>query len=104
MPQTLYLQLDNFARGNTNQYVITILSILTSHKDFQEAYVGTMLVGHTRKGIDGYFSFVSKQLKTNNAFIMANVMKTSMDSEYVSYMPELIQEVAHFQFVQYMIS
>jgi len=97
LPRKLYLQLDNSARDNKNQYIMAFLSLLTARKVFQEIQVGFLLVGHTHEDIDGYFSYLSKQLKTTNTFVLSDLMKTFMESQFLSFIPELIQEVADFK-------
>ena len=63
LPKKLYLQLDNCAGTNKNQFVMAYLSLLTARKVFKEIQVGFLMVGHTHEDIDAYFSYLSKKLK-----------------------------------------
>lgn len=59
--------------------------------------MGFLLVGHTHEDIDAYFSHLSKTLKNRNTFVVADLMKSFMESQEMSFMPEFIQEVADFK-------
>ena len=80
LPKYLYLQLDNSAKDNKNQYLMAFLSLLTTRGVFKEIQVGFLLVGHTHEDIDAYFSHLSKALKSKNTFVLADLMKTFMHS------------------------
>ena len=97
LPKNLYLQLDNSAKDNKNQYLMAFLSLLTARGVFREIQVGFLLVGHTHEDIDAYFSHLSKSLKSKNTFVVADLMKAFMESQELSFLPEFIQEVADFK-------
>lgn len=40
----------------------------------QEIHVGFLLVGHIHEDVDGYFSYLSKQLKTITTFVHVNLI------------------------------
>ena len=84
----LYLQLDNTARENKNQYVMAFLAYLVQAGIFSEVsiakiniiksmnsillyfqiYLSFLMVGHTHEDIDQVFSRVSSYLKKNSAY------------------------------------
>jgi hypothetical protein len=97
LPKRLYLQLDNSAKDNKNQFVFAFLSLLTARKVFVEIQVGFLMVGHTHEDIDGYFSYVSNVLRRSNTFVLADLMKHFMESQKLSFMPHVVQEVADFK-------
>jgi hypothetical protein len=93
----LYLQLDNSAKDNKNQFLMGFLSMLTYRRVFKEIQAGFLLVGHTHEDIDAYFSHLSKTLKSQNTYIVADLMLAFMKSQELSFMPEFVQEVADFK-------
>ena len=97
LPGKLYLQLDNSAKDNKNQFVMAFLSMLTYRRMFKEIQVGFLLVGHTYEDIDAYFSHLSKTLKSQNTYIVADLMMSFMKSQDLSFIPEFVQEVADFK-------
>ena len=56
-----------------------------------------MLVDHTHEDIDGYFSYVSNILRRSNTFVLDDLMKHFMESQKLSFMPHVVQEVADFK-------
>ena len=76
---------------------MAFLSLLTARGIFKEIQVGFLLVGHFHEDIDAYFSHLSKALKSKNTFVLADLMKMFMHSQELSFMPEVIQEVADFK-------
>ena len=98
LPKKLFLQLDNSAKDNKNQYIMAFCSLLTAKKVFKEVTVGFLIVGHTHEDIDAHFSYLSKLLKMKNTYILADLMKAFMDSQKTTaFIPELVQEVADFK-------
>ena len=97
LPKNLYLQLDNSAKDNKNQYLMAFLSVLTARGVFKEIQVGFLLVRHTHEDIDAYFSHLSKALKSKNTFVVADLMKAFMESQELSFLSEFIQEVGDFK-------
>ena len=101
LPERLYLQLDNSAKDNKNQFLMAFLSMLIYGGVFKEIQVGFLLVGHTHEDIDAYFSHLSKTLKATNTYVVADLMKTFMKLQDMRFMPEFVQEVADFiSFIQ----
>ena len=97
----LFLQLDNSANDNKNQYLMAFLSLLTTRGVFKEIHVGFLVVGHTHEDIDAYFSHLSIELKRSSTYVMADLMRAFMKSQKLSFLPEVIQEVVDFKsFVQ----
>ncbi len=47
---------------------------------FEEVKLGFLLVGHTHEDIDGCFGYLSKQLREENNYILANLMRAFMIS------------------------
>jgi hypothetical protein len=90
LPPNLYLQLDNSAKDNKNQYLMAFLSLLTARGVFKEIQVGFLLVGHTHEDIDAYFSHLSKTLKTRNTYCLADLMKAFMESQKLSFIPKVV--------------
>jgi hypothetical protein len=80
LPRNLYLQLDNCAKDNKNQSLMAFISMLIHCGVFKEIQVGFLLVGHIHEDIDAYFSHLSKTLKYKNTFIMADLIKSFMES------------------------
>ena len=80
LPKKVFLQLDNYAKDNKNQYVMAFCSLLTARRIFKEVTIGFLVVGHTHKDIDVHFSYLSKLLKMKNTYVLADLMKAFMDS------------------------
>ena len=58
-------------------------------------------MGHTHEDIDAYFSHLSKTLKNQNTYIVADLMMSFMQSQDLGFMPEFVEEVANIKsFVQ----
>ena len=101
LSRNLYLQLDNCAKDNKNQFLMAFMSMLTHGGVFKEIQVGFLLVGHTHEDIDAYFSHFSKTLKNRNIVVVADLMKSFMESQKMSFIPKFVQEVANFKsFIQ----
>lgn len=76
---------------------MAFLSLLIARKVFEEINVSFLLMDHTQEDIDGYFSYLSKQPKTTNTFVLSNLMKMLLESQFLSFIPELIHEVVDFK-------
>ena len=101
LPKKLFLQLDNSVKDNKNQYVMAFYLLLTARRIFKEVTVGFLIVGHTHEDSDAQFSYLSKLLKMKNTYILSDLMKEFMDSQKMTtFIPELVQEVADFKFLQ----
>lgn len=46
---------------------------------------------------DAYFSHLSKTLKSQHTYIVADLIRAFMESQNLSFMPEFIQEVVDFK-------
>jgi hypothetical protein len=90
LPRNLYLQLDNCAKDNKNQFLMAFMSMFRHRGVFKEIQVGFLLVGHTHEDIDAYFSHLSKTLKNRNTFVVADLMKSFMESQEMSFIPEFV--------------
>ena len=98
LSKKLFLQLDNSAKDNKNQYVMAFCSLLTVKRVFKELTIGFLIVDHTYKDIDAHFSYLSKLLKMKNTYILADLMKAFMDSqETTAFTSEVVQEVVDFK-------
>jgi len=67
LPSTLYVQMDNCARENKNQWVLAYLSWLVQRGVFQEIHLSFLPVGHTHEDIDQLFSRLAVYLRGHNA-------------------------------------
>ncbi len=83
----LLLEMDNCVKDNKNHDLMVFLSLLTAQKVFKKVQLGFLIVGHTRENIDGSFGYLLKRLKEQNNYIMANLMKTFMFSQYFRFIP-----------------
>ena len=58
-------------------------------------------MGHTDEDIYAYFSHLSKTLKSQNTYVVADLMMSFMQSQDLDFMPNFVQDVADFKsFVQ----
>jgi hypothetical protein len=72
--------------------------LLTARGIFKEVTVGFLVVGHTHEDIDAYYNYLSKLLKQNSTYVLADLMKAFMDLQKSAvFIPELVQEVAYFK-------
>jgi hypothetical protein len=81
LPINLLLQMNNHVKDNENHYLLAFFSLLTTREVFKELKFGFLVVGHTHEDIDNYFGYVSKNLKEQNNYILANLMKAFMVSQ-----------------------
>jgi hypothetical protein len=63
---------------------------------FEKVKLGFLVVGHTHEDIDGCFGCLSKKLREENNYILANLMKVFMTSQERSFIPQLIQGGSRF--------
>ena len=99
LPPILYIQMDNCARENKNQYVLGVLGYLLHLKIFEHVYISFLPVGHTHEDVDQMFSCFSRYLKTHDAITpreLAKVIKDSYTYKQTKLNPivEWIHEVA----------
>ncbi len=72
--------MDNCIKDNKNQCLLAFLSLLIVKDVFEEVKLGFLVVGHTHEDIDGYFGYLSKKLREENSYILANLLRTFMIS------------------------
>jgi CO dehydrogenase nickel-insertion accessory protein CooC1 len=70
--------MDDCVKENINRYLLVFLSLLMAKEMFEEVKLGFLVVGHTHENIDGCFGYLSKKLKKQNNYILANLMKAFM--------------------------
>ena len=74
LPPVLYLQLDNTARENKNNLLMTYLNYLVAKRVFKKIKVGFLLVGHTHDNIDQMFSHFLQRLNRQSATIIEKLI------------------------------
>ena len=52
---------------------------------------------YTHEDIDAYFSHLSKTLKSQNTYIVADLIMSFMQSQDLGFILEIVQEVAGFK-------
>lgn len=90
LAKNLYLQLENSTKDNKHKYLMAFLSLLTTHYVFKKIMVRFLLVGHMHEDIDAYFSLWSHWRRLIYTFVFVDLMKSFMDSQEMSFMPEFI--------------
>jgi hypothetical protein len=55
--------------------------LLTTEEVFEEVQLGFLVIGHTHEDIDESFGHLSKKLRKQINYVMANLMKTFMFSQ-----------------------
>jgi beta-lactamase superfamily II metal-dependent hydrolase len=58
---------------------------------FEEVQLGFLVVSHTHEDIDGSFSYLLKNLKYQNNYVLVDLMKAFMVSQERSFILQLIQ-------------
>jgi len=61
-------------KDNKNRYLLAFLSLLTTREVFEEVKLRFLMVGHVDENIDGCFGYLSKKLRKQNIYILANLM------------------------------
>jgi hypothetical protein len=64
---------------------------------FEEVKFRFLMVGHTHGDVDGRFGYLSKKLKEQNNYILADLMKVFMVSQERHFILKLIQEIPYFK-------
>jgi len=95
----LVLHMDNCVKDNKNPHMLVFLSLLTACKFFEKIQLGFLVVGHTHEVIDKSFKYLSKKLREQNNYVMANLMKGFMFSQNRQFILQLIQEFFYFKWV-----
>jgi hypothetical protein len=78
LPRKPFLQMDNCVKDNKNSHLLACLSLLTTCEVFKEVQLGFLVVGHIHEDIDKSFGYLSKKLKEQNNYVIADLMKTFM--------------------------
>jgi len=76
LPRKLLHQMDYCVKDNKNRYLLAFLSFLTARDVFKEVQLGFLVVGHTHEDIDGCFGYLSKKLREQSNYCLADFMKT----------------------------
>jgi hypothetical protein len=90
LPWKLLFQMDNCMKDNKNRYLLAFLSLLIARDVYEEVWLGFLVVGHTHEDIDGCFGYLSKKLRKQSNYCMANLMKVFMVSYEQPFIPQLI--------------
>jgi hypothetical protein len=93
----LLLQTDNSVKNNKNRHLLAFLALLTTRKVFKEVQFEFLIVGHTYEDIDKSFGYFSKKLGEQNNYVMVDLMKAFMFSQYYPFILQLIQEIPDFK-------
>ncbi len=80
LSRNLLLQINNCVETNKNLHLLVFLLLLTTKDVFEEVKLGFFIIGHTHEDIDGSFGYLSKKLKEENNYILANLMTVFMIS------------------------
>ncbi len=80
------------------------MSITKDEKEmFEEVQLGFLIVGHTYEDIHNCFGYLSKKLKDQNNYILADVMKAFMVSQKQPFILQLIREILDFNCGLYVV-
>lgn len=97
LPWKLLLQMDNCIKDNKNYLLLGFLSLLTTREVFKEVQLRFFVVGHTHESIDGSFGYLSKKLREQNNYVMADLMKVFMLSQDRCFILQLIKKLPNFK-------
>jgi len=64
---------------------------------FEEVKLEFLVVAHTHEDIDGCFGYLSKKLRKQNSYVLADLMKAFMVSQEQPFIPQLIKEIPYFK-------
>jgi hypothetical protein len=78
LPQKLLFQMDNSVKDKKIKYLLAFLSLLIARDVFEEVWLGFLVVGHTHEDIDGCFGYLSKKLKEQSNYYLADLTKAFM--------------------------
>ncbi len=59
----LLFQMYNYVKNNKNRHLLAFLSLLITHKVFEEVQLGFFVIMHTPEDIDGSFGYLLKKLR-----------------------------------------
>jgi hypothetical protein len=75
------------ALDNKNKYFLAFLSFLIAGDVFEEVQLGFFVMGHTHENIDGCFGYLSKKVKEQSNYYLANLMKAFMVYQEQPFIP-----------------
>jgi hypothetical protein len=64
---------------------------------FEEVKLEFLVVAHKHEDIDGCFGYLSKKLRKQNSYVLADLMKAFMVSQEQPFIPQLIKEIPYFK-------
>ncbi|XP_067660460.1 uncharacterized protein [Haliotis asinina] len=67
LPETLYLQADNWPKDNKNKTLLYFLALLVKLKIFKKVKLSFLMVGHTHEDVDQLFSVFARELRQRRA-------------------------------------
>jgi hypothetical protein len=89
--------MNNYVKDNKNCHLLAFLSLLMARDVFEEVKLGIIVVGHTHEDIDGCFGYLSKTLKEENNYILADLMRIFMISQERLFILQFVQEIMDFE-------
>ncbi len=89
--------MDNCVKNNKNRHLLVFVSLLMARDVFEEVKLGFIVVGHTHEDINGCFGYLSKKLKEENNYILANLMRAFIISQERVFILQLIKEIPDFK-------
>ncbi len=88
LSNNLLLQMDNYVKDNKNRHLLAFLSLITTRDVFEEVkFMGFLVIGHTHEDIDGCFGYLSKKLRKQNNYVLADLMRAFMVSQEQLFIP-----------------
>ena len=92
------IRLDYYTKENTRSiFVSTYWSLLVVEGIFKELFVPFLLVGYIYNDIDAFFRWWSMDLHEQDSPIVPLLMKSYMDLDNTSVIPNMIEEASHFK-------
>jgi hypothetical protein len=64
---------------------------------FKKVQLRFLVVGHTHEDIDGSFGYLSKKLREQNNYVMADLMEVFMLSQDRPFILQLIKKLPNFK-------
>lgn len=91
------IRLDYYTKENRSIFVSTYWSLLVVEGIFKELFVPFLLVGYIYNDIDASFRWWSMNLHEQDSPIVPLLMKSYMDLDNTSVIPNMIEEASHFK-------
>jgi hypothetical protein len=82
--------MDNCVKDYNNHHLLVFLSLLSAKEVFEEVQLGFLVIGHTHENIDKSFGHLSKKLREQNNYVVANLMKAFMLCQDYPFIPQFI--------------